>query len=230
MRRILIGIALLGIGCGAQTPDEVVKATGAVTSLPDHPAHLTAPAFNSLLGVLIQVPIGTPRQQQATFGQGNSYPMLIGTQATLSKGPTYNNILGGTDDLELVTSPIGTAPRGDGQDIHCVISLPGGSVLPAAENFYFTTQLGNLFSGRSMYSNMYWPANGFPNTGTPGRCHTDDNTGGGWDMPIAMATAGYYRQTDGPPDALLQEMFLRIDIDFPAYGVTNRWYYGLTAD
>jgi hypothetical protein len=223
MKRLLTGIALLGfVGCGGEPPTaEVGKASSALT-FPTTGRIMFAPANTMLSAVLVQVPISTGRTTQVPF-TSSSYAMTATTYATVQTGSTYGG--SGTYDLNVTVGAMSPQPTmGSGQDIKCQISFRGiPSTAASGMNATFPTQWGSNFSG-AQYGAFNWP--GVINaTGPASSCQP---YWGGWNHPVAFAFAGFIPQQNVVPGASLYEMLLRVDIDFPEYSITNRWYFNFT--
>jgi hypothetical protein len=226
MKRLLTGIALLGfVGCGGEPPSTApVAATAAplTNMFPDVPRIMSTPGNSTLSAVLVQVPIATDRTTRMPFTSA-SYPMNVTTYATISKGSTYG-LTSINDDLHVWITAMSPQPPHGGADMKCEISLVRSFTSTGTLNNYFPTQWGTVFSG-GQYTGLNWPANGIVGGSTT---WCQDYWSDGPVITPSFVAAGFIPQQASVPGASLYEMLLRFDIDFPAYGVTNRWNYVFT--
>jgi hypothetical protein len=191
-------LLLMGvIGCGGPPPEATEKRTGDLNL-----SFAAVSTGGGEIGFIQQVPISTGRNScRPGSGCGTTFNFSVNSALLLG-----------------ITNPNGPynfqASNNGANGVICTTLINLGST-------------GDLTGIKS----LWFPASyaNFPSAGYLGSSHTDDGSNctsvpSGWHHPIAFA-AYTWLPSYGVPSASTVNVYARIDVDFPEYGVTNRYLW-----
>lgn len=217
-------LALSLAACGDNLPaqsDEGADASTSQSELTWSSSDLFAMP-DLIQGYVHQVPFGTPRWQKVPTSQGAVYSMGQQTGMRFGPGVTYSN---GSPDIADINigfiSPQGN-PASDSPDIQCNgLPLPG-ALTPGTEAFKFYSQAWGAPGSDMPPGQRNVPSMWIGREPSGYRCHDYYRR---WDMPVSFIQFAPTPYRPGKPSSDTWRVDLRMDIDFPDSGVTNRYYY-----
>jgi hypothetical protein len=218
-------VASLGCGGEETTPRDGVAQEAAFGS-GEGVFSTGAPGYPSMF--IQQVPIGTSPTALLAAPQATRYDFSVPNIATLTDGITHDGVFNvdpSNDDFRLALTQSGYTSSSN--NINCNVSLAGIT--------------GIYNGGQGQIFGNFWPANfhintppnavyyvGVRGTGKSAACAA---VGGQWAHTASGVYVSYIPVGTGKPHGgtlaggAPYELFVRIDVDFPESGVTNRYFY-----
>lgn len=172
-------------------------------------------------GYVHQVPISTPRWQKVPTSQGTLYSMNKKAGMRFGPGNTYSNSSPDIADISMSIFPQGNPVFGS-PDIVCDIMPLPGALTSGTEAFKFYSQAWGAPGSDMPPGQRDVPSMWIGGQPSGYSCHDYYDQ---WSRPVSFMQFAPTPYRPGKPAGDTWRVDLRMDIDFPPQGVTNRYYY-----